>query len=519
MNARQPRRRWIWTVAIAVTALVIAVVVTARALGGDLVERRLRPATIRYLEQRFNSHVELARLDVRLFPVLAIEGEGLVLRHRDRTDIPPLITVRAFAIESSVRELWTRHLNRVRIEGLHIVIPPRRRDDMPQLPARSSSGEGESERVRIHEVVASDGLLTISAKRPGKAPREFRLTHLRFEDLDFDEPTTFEASLSNPVPEGIIHAVGAFGPWNADEPSLTGVDGTFRFDADLGTIDGIGGALHAEGQFKGPLDRIETEGRTNTPNFHLSTGGAVFPLLVHYKAVVDGTSGDTLLEMVEADLGRSHVSATGAIVGIDGVKGRRLTLDTRVGGGRIEDFVRLTTRVKTSPIVGDVDVTARLDLPPGGGEVIDRMELAGSFVLASARFSSAAIQAQIDELSRRGRGQPKDESVDDLASNMRGGFELRNGTLTLGTLTFDVDGAQVRLAGSYGVQSERLDFRGQLRLRAKMSQTQIGWKSVVLKVFDPLFRKDGAGTVLPITVSGTRAAPKFGVDVKKALIP
>jgi hypothetical protein len=52
-----------------------------------------------------------------------------------------------------------------------------------------------------------------------------------------------------------------------------------------------------------------------------------------------------------------------------------------------------------------------------------------------------------------------------------------------------------------------------------MSQTQIGWKSVVLKVFDPLFRKDGAGTVLPITVSGTRAAPKFGVDVKKALIP
>jgi hypothetical protein len=96
---------------------------------------------------------------------------------------------------------------------------------------------------------------------------------------------------------------------------------------------------------------------------------------------------------------------------------------------------------------------------------------------------------------------------------------LRNGTLTLGTLTFDVDGAQVRLAGSYGVQSERLDFRGQLRLRAKMSQTQIGWKSVVLKVFDPLFRKDGAGTVLPITVSGTRAAPKFGVDVKKALIP
>ena len=54
--------------------------------------------------------------------------------------------------------------------------------------------------------------------------------------------------------------------------------------------------------------------------------------------------------------------------------------------------------------------------------------------------------------------------------------------------------------------------------QAPISQTQTGWKSVVLKVFDPLFRRDGAGTVLPITVTGTRAQPKFGVDVKKALM-
>jgi hypothetical protein len=242
-------------------------------------------------------------------------------------------------------------------------------------------------------------------------------------------------------------------------------------------------------------------------------------LRVHYKAVVDGTSGDTLLDMVEADLGSSHVSATGAIVRIDGGKGRRITLDTTARGGRIEDFVRLTTRVQTSPIVGNVDVVARLEIPPGAGEVIDRMELAGSFELAAARFTAAAVQEQVDELSRRGVGRPTDESVDDVVSNMRGRFELRRATLTLPALTFAVDGAEVRLAGSYGVRSERLDFRGQLRLQAKMSQTQTGWKSVVLKVFDPLFRKDGAGTVLPITISGTREAPKFGVDVKKALIP
>jgi hypothetical protein len=522
VNARQPRRRstpWIWGIALAAATLLITAIGVVRLVGDDLIERRLRPATIRFLEERFNSDVELASLDVRLLP-LGIEGRGLVLRLRDRPDVPPLITIRSFAIESSMRELWTRHINRVHVTGLHIVVPPRRGDDMPRLSARDPSARGErAQDVRIHELIADDGLLTISAKRPGKSPREFRLAHLRFEDLHFDEAATFEASLSNPVPEGVIHTVGTFGPWNAAEPSLTMIDGTFRFNADLGTIDGIGGKLDAEGTFKGPLERIDTEGRTNTPNFHLSSGGAVFPLRVHYKAVVDGTSGDTLLDMVEADLGSSHVSASGAIVEIEGVKGRRITLDTKARGGRIEDFVRLTTRVETSPIVGNVDVTARLEIPPGPGEVIDRLDLAGTFDLASARFTADAVQSQVDELSRRGRGRPKDESGDDVVSNMRGRFELRRGTLTLPALTFVVDGAEVRLAGSYGIRSEQLDFRGQLRLQAKMSQTQMGWKSVVLKMFDPLFRKDGAGTVLPITVSGTREAPKFGVDVKKALIP
>jgi hypothetical protein len=91
--------------------------------------------------------------------------------------------------------------------------------------------------------------------------------------------------------------------------------------------------------------------------------------------------------------------------------------------------------------------------------------------------------------------------------------------LRLPRLTFEVEGAQVALAGTYGVRSEQLDFRGELRLRAKMSQTQTGWKSLVLKVFDPLFDKDGSGTVLPIVVSGTRDQPKFGVNMKKALLP
>jgi hypothetical protein len=57
-----------------------------------------------------------------------------------------------------------------------------------------------------------------------------------------------------------------------------------------------------------------------------------------------------------------------------------------------------------------------------------------------------------------------------------------------------------------------------LRLQARASRTQTGWKSVVLKVFDPMLDGDGVGTVLPIMITGTKDHPQFGVDIKKAVL-
>jgi hypothetical protein len=42
-----------------------------------------------------------------------------------------------------------------------------------------------------------------------------------------------------------------------------------------------------------------------------------------------------------------------------------------------------------------------------------------------------------------------------------------------------------------------------------------GWKSVLAKAIDPLLAKDGAGTVLPIKITGTAKQPKFAVEMKK----
>jgi hypothetical protein len=544
-------RKWLSWRTVGVVVLIVGVL---GALGlyyyaEAIVESRLRPATIELLERRLNSRVELASMKVTFSPTLSVRGEGLVIRHQGRTDIPPLITMRSFTIGGGLRPLWERRIDRVHVDGLELVIPPRRRADMPSFAktteGKPSTGATEGTPVSpaasdpvpsttdgppaaggpdvfIGEIVAENSLLTIMSKREDKGPRVFQIRHLRFDDFEFSKSVPFTAAITNPTPFGEIEAKGEFGPWASAEPSATPVKGTFLFDADLGTIKGIGGALHAEGDFSGPLEFIRSTGRTRTEGFHLSSGGAKFPLIVNYVAIVDGTNGDTTLEHVDATLGTSRITARGTIFRAPDdspdKKGRRITLDTTTRGGRLEDFVMLTTRTKKSPMTGIVNVDARLDIPPAEAEVIERMDLRGSFSVAKAKFTSETIQNRIDELARRGQGRPTDETIDDVASNLKGVFTLNDATLTLKSLTFSVEGADVRLAGSYDTKKEWLDFKGELRLQARASQTQTGWKRILLKVFDPLLDAPGAGTVLPISITGPRDQPKFGADIKKAIL-
>ncbi len=51
-----------------------------------------------------------------------------------------------------------------------------------------------------------------------------------------------------------------------------------------------------------------------------------------------------------------------------------------------------------------------------------------------------------------------------------------------------------------------------MRTDAKVSQMVVSkWKSILLKPVDPFFKKDGAGAEIPVKISGTRSAPKFGL--------
>jgi hypothetical protein len=95
---------------------------------------------------------------------------------------------------------------------------------------------------------------------------------------------------------------------------------------------------------------------------------------------------------------------------------------------------------------------------------------------------------------------------------LRGTFTMQHSNVKFSNLTFGVEGASLALAGTYGVNTGELDFRGKLRMNAKISQTVTGKKSFFLKAVDPFFRKNGV-TEIPVKITGTKDAPKYGLDM------
>ena len=351
-----------------------------------------------------------------------------------------------------------------------------------------------------------------------KQPRRFSIASLHVRNVTLDEPLDFEAVLTNPVPKGVINARGRFGPWVTHDPGLLPVHGTYVFEkVDLGTIKGLGGSLTSTGRFTGVLQQILVSGKTDTPDFSLDTAARPLPLHTDFEACVDGTDGDTYLDAVRARLASSPIDVRGKVEGRVGVHGRAIALDATVDGGRIEDFLQLAVKGDPPVMTGQVRLRTSILIPPGPGSVVERLQLNGQFGLARARFPGPGVQGKIDEFSRRGRGRPEDERVRNVASDLSGRFALGDGTLRLDDLTFAIPGARVRLGGTYGLESERIAFAGVVRLDAKVSEMTTGLKSVLLKAVDALFSRKDAGTVLPITITGTREHPKYGVDVRGAL--
>ena len=483
-------------------------------------EPRLRDWVVETLSQSLKSEVELGAVHLNWVP-LQLQAENLTVRHHGRTDVPPLLVVKSFLVDLELTDLWNRStIEHVVVDGLEINFPPK--DPVTgkrPLPDPSSGSSGADETgVVLKRLTAKNTRMAIIPREDWKDPKVWDIVELEMKNLRSGEPATFTAELTNPIPEGKIETTGSFGPWQPDEPGDTPIAGDYTFAADLGSIEGLEGDLNAVGKMEGTIDRISTTGQTRTEKFRLTElNGDALALTTAYEAVVDGTKGDVELNRVDVHLGRSEFIAKGVVEGTKGVKGKRIVLNVKSSNANLGELLRFASKGAEPPAYGRLILDTAFDLPQGKQPILGRLQLEGSVRAERVTFTNDVVQDKIDVLSRKAQGRPTDASIDEVASSMGTKFSLRDGVFTYEGLSFAVQGADVRLAGTHSLRSKSLNLAGEVLLKATVSQTMTGFKSWLLKPFDPLFKKNGAGTRLAIRVQGTQDQPKVGLEIGKTL--
>ena len=517
MPTRHTVRNLIWT-ALAFLAVVAIAFIYLLTVPAPL-ERYLQGRMLLALRQHYNADVQLQNLHVTLLPEFYATADNFVLPNRGGPDLPPLITVKHLTVRAGVFELLRTpvHLTWFKLDGLVIQVTPKRdRPAVAALPPPRPKHRIRLANFVIDKVDADNTELYILRKDPRREPMEFQLRRLQLHSAGIGQPMNFTADLTNPTPPGLIETSGHFGPWNFDDPSGTKVDGHYTFhNADLSVFNGISGILSSIGEYRGVLHNIVVDGTTDVPDFQLDHGGQPVHLTTQFHAIVDGTNGNTYLQPVNAHFLDTDIVTNGEVAGKPGEKGKTITLDVDMERARVQDVLSLAAKSDPALLTGRLKLKAKLILPPGKEPVLQKMALNGRFNISDARFTDDKMKNAIAEVSRRGQGKPDDTSITDVPAEFSGDFALGKANLSFSQLHFEVPGVQAQVKGAYGLHSEDVDFVGDVRLTATVSQTMSGSKRVLLAPLDPLFSKHGAGTYLPVAVTGTRQHPDVKLQWKQ----
>ncbi len=542
---------WVkWAAGGLLLALVAAAVVVE--VGLRRAEPFLRARIVEALAVRFHARVELDGFHISLVNGLWAEGKGLRIWPPAQVNGvtvaeglgEPLIRLEEFRFHAPLRYRPGApiHISLVELKGLSIHMPPQSHlsggnEDSAVVnstqAAKASTPRGRGNqlvRFDVERIECTGAELVMETDKPGKMGQEFAIAHLTLTDVASGGAVGFDAELTNPRPRGTLKSKGRIGPWLNRDPGETALEGEYILeDADLGSFQGIAGRLDSTGHFQGTLRHLTVDGETRTPDFRLTHFGNALALSTRFHARVDGSNGDTWLEPVEATLGRSRFTAQGAIVrvpaavvnGAQHYNGHDLALNIHVERGRIEDFLRLAGKTDTVLLTGDLAMKTSLRIPPGPAPVQLRLKLDGWFALDKALFTSDKMQRRIAELSLRGQGQPAELKTTDPASilsGMESSFQLEGGVITLPALSYSVPGAAIALKGTYELEGGALNFEGAAKMEAPVSKMVGGWKGMLLKPADRMMKKDGAGTEVPIQITGTREKPEFTIEFDRMKI-
>jgi hypothetical protein len=462
---------------------------------------------------------------------------------------PPIVTVQHITLQANYLDLFLRpsYVSRMILTGFHVHVPARG----SQHPQPSNWHETRSTTL-LGELVADNSVLDID-RSDSHEPLHFDIHSLKLSDVSRDNPLCYTVAVHIPLPPGDVGAHGRFGPWNSTDPGQTPVSGEYTFrNADLSVFHGIGGILSAEDSFQGALQHIETRGTIDIPDFFVAYTHHPVHLTSEFHAFVNGTNGDVTLDHASSSLLQTKVLAKGEIAGHPDEPGKTAAIDLSVRDGRVQDVLRLFVRAPKPPLDGTVSLSAHVVIPPEPRPFLQRVRVTGDFRVSDGRFVKTSTQASVDTLSDRARGEkPKDpqpppsgaagnppsisdtnskaasntdpnpDDLERVISNLSGHVDLRDGIANSSDLSFSVPGASALMHGTYDIRTKAVALHGTLKTESEFSDMTSGFKSVLLKPFNSLFKRKHAGAEIPVHLLGTYDHPETGLDLpdKKAPTP
>jgi hypothetical protein len=497
---KQKRKKWILiaTGVVGAVILIFAIILAVEwPFTGQKVTQDLADASA--------SKVQITNYRAIYFPHPGGIAEGVVFRHGNIST--PLITIQKLTIRGSYLGLISKHVTLLRADGMRVVLPPFGTDG-----SWSSASSG----TVVDEFIADKSVLEIPSNEPGKKPLQFQIHEFSIHALGSKHAMDYHTALTNPEPPGEIRSEGKIGPWKTGSLEQSPVAGSYTFEhANLGAFKGIAGMLSSKGSFHGTFRELDVEGNTQTPDFSVTRSGHQHNLVSDFRATVNATNGDVVLQGVNARLDNTTLAAHGSVAGQPGQKGKTTSLEIVVRDGRIQDLMLLFVRQKRSPLNGEISFHAQTQIPPGQAPFLKKVRLRGDFGVDAAHFTSSKTQQSMEKLSKSARGHPEDTDPARVMSGLKGHVDVGRGVATFTNLFFEVPGAAVDMHGTYGLMNERVDLHGTMRMQAKPSQATTGVKSFLMKVLDPFTNKDRGRVPIPVSITGTYDHPDYRAGTPK----
>jgi hypothetical protein len=442
------------------------------------------------------------------FPHPGCVLENVVLTRGSDSSGPPLVAIQRVIIQANYHDLLLRpgYISRIILEGLKISVPAEKETSASQRTSAKSS-------TRIGEVFTRDATLDVARKDDG--PLKFEIHQLILKSISDSSPMSYDLAMRNAEPPGEIRSRGKLGPWDSQHLSDIPLSGTYTFDdVDLGVFKGIGGILAGKGDFNGVLGRIETQGTTDTPKFEVTRSHHPVALKAKFNATVDGMSGDTILHSVDGAFLKTPVHIEGSVAGKPGQPGKTTSLNLNVRSGRIDDVLWLFVKQSKAPMEGATNFHGHVVCPSGHQPFLKRVVFQADFEIEHAQWTKPERQMSVNMLSKKASGKKKDPETPNVTADLKGSVLLSNEISKFQDTSFKVPGAEAILHGTYNLEDTKIDFHGDLKTEASLSDDSSGVKAVLLKPLDPLFKKKHAGAEVPVEMTGTYHEPHFGVSLQ-----